>query len=176
MRITPRDGGRRAEIAIDWQDPRPVAEESPVLSARIDIGVFADNGVHDSAPAIISMLLPRHETRRYEPGADGRPRIASIDHADPAKAGLYVDPMLMARADWRDEYAYDAQGRLTGWRRFRAGRADAYDDAGRRILGPGGAGGRSMTADARYPLRRTAAGGLAILELRGDAPDPEPSW
>ena len=175
VRITPRDGGKRAEIAIDWQDPRPVAEESPVLSARVDIGVFADNGVHDSAPAIISMLLPRHETRRYEAGPDGAPRIAAIDHADPAKAGTYVDPMLMARADWRDEYAYDATGRLTGWRRLRDGRADAYDAEGRRILGPT-AEGRQETADVRYPLQRTLAGGLTILELRGDALDPEPSW
>ena len=34
----------------------------------------------------------------------------------------------------------------------------------------------SETAAVRYPLRRTPAGGLAILELRGDALDPEPSW
>ena len=78
-----RPAGERS--TIDWQDPRPVAEESPVLSARVDIGVFADNGVHDSAPAIVSVLLPRHETRRYEPGPDGRPRIAAIDHADPGQ-------------------------------------------------------------------------------------------
>jgi hypothetical protein len=162
VRITPAADGRRAAIEIDWQGPRPVAEESPIASARVDIGVFASNGAHDSAPAIISIALPLQETRRYEPGPDGRPRIAAIDHADPAKARIYVDPMLAARADWRDEYAYDAAGRPAGWRRLRAGRAESYDAEGRRI------DAARRAAAVRYPLRRTADGGLAIEEVAAD--------
>ena len=97
VRITPLDGGARARVEVDWQEPRPIGEENPIRSARVDVGVFANNGVHDSAPAILSVLFPAHETRRYEPGPDGAMRIVAIDHADPAKAGVYADPMLMAR-------------------------------------------------------------------------------
>ena len=109
-------GGRRSRSTGRTRARSP--RTSPVLSARVDIGVFADNGVHDSAPAIVSLLLPAPRDpplrARRRTGAS---RIAAIDHADPGKAGLYLDPMLMARADWRDDYAYDADGRLAGWRR-----------------------------------------------------------
>ena len=168
VRITPLEDGRQARIEIDWQDPRPVAKDSPVTAARVDIGVFADNGAHDSAPAIVSMVLPAWETRVYEPGPDGSLRIASIDYADPAKAGTYVDPMLMARADWRDVYAYDAAGRLTGWRRIRDGQAEDFDAEGRRILARDSAGRPARTSRPLYPLARTASGGLAISEIPGD--------
>ncbi len=177
VRITPLGDGARAEIAIDWQGPRPVADESPVVSSRVDVGVFASNGVHDSAPAFVSVLLPAHETRTYEPGPDGAPRIAAVDHADPAKAGLYLDPMLMARADWRHDYRYDPEGRLTGWRRSREGRPpEEFDAEGRRILDP--AGGLARTAAVRYPLARVPGGGLAVRQVPGDAaagPSPSPS-
>ena len=122
VRITPLDGGARARVQVDWQEPRPIGEENPIRSARVDVGVFANNGVHDSAPAILSVLFPAHETRRYEPGPDGAMRIVAIDHADPAKAGVYADPMLMARADWRDDYRYDADDALVGWTRSRPDR------------------------------------------------------
>jgi len=168
VRIEPLDDGRRARIEIDWQEPRPVVGASPVTSARVDIGVFADNGAHTSAPAMISMAFPAHETRTYEPGPDDTMRIAAIDHADPAKAEVYVDPMLMARADWRDEYTYDAEGRPTGWRRIRAENTDTYDAAGHRIIGRG-PDGKPRTVPAAYALRRTDAGGLAVEEITASA-------
>ena len=155
----------QAEIAVDWQGPRPVAEGSPVVSSRVDIGVFASNGVHDSAPAFVSLLLPAHETRVYAPGPDGAPRIAAIDHADPKHAGAYLDPMLLARADWRDDYRYDADGRLAGWRRSRDGRpAEDFDALGRRILEVDAAGRPSVTAAVAYPLARGPGGGLVVTE------------
>jgi hypothetical protein len=167
VRIRPSGDGARAEIEIDWQAPRPVADESPVVSSRVDIGVFASNGVHDSAPAFVSLLLPAHETRVYEPGPDGTLRIASVDHADPAKAGLYLDPMLLARADWRDDYRYDAEGRLAGWRRSRDGRPpEEFDAQGRRILARDAAGRPRATAAVSYPLARGRDGGLVV----GEAP------
>ena len=167
VRIEPVAGGRRAWIEIDWQEARPIAEESPIATARVDIGVFASNGVHDSAPAIVSFLLPRHETRTYAPGPDGRMRLAAIDHADPAKAGTYADPMLMARAGWRDDYAYDADGRPAGWHRFREGGPEggvAFGADGRLVLDDG------RTAAVRYAVERAPDGGLAVVELPADAP------
>ena len=175
VRITPLGNGERARIEIDWQAPRPVAEESPVLSARVDIGVFAKNGVHDSAPAILSMLLPAHETRRYEAGPDGEMHIAAIDYADPDKAKTYADPMLMARAGWRDEYVYDAEGRPVGWTRIRPERTDSFDAAGRRILTRDAEGRPDRTEPVAYTLERSRAGGLEVREVSGQMTDGAPA-
>lgn len=161
VHIAPSGDGSQARITIDWQEPRPVAEDSPIRSARVDIGVFAGNGAFDSAPAILSMALPAHETRRYAPGPDGKMRIVSIDHADPARAQVYADPMLAARADWRDDYAWGADGRLAGWRRTRPGQPPETFDADGRRLGASPATGPEPVA---YPLRRTEAGGLVVEE------------
>jgi len=93
VRIEPlAPDGRRARIVLDWQAPRPVPGLPELQSARIDIGVFADNGVHPSAPAFLSVLLPAHERRVYDTGPDGVPRMIEIAR-DPAE-GIYVDPAL----------------------------------------------------------------------------------
>jgi hypothetical protein len=166
VRVTPLGDGRRARIEVDWQEPRPIGEENPVRSARVDVGVFANNGVHDSAPAILSLLFPAHETRRYEPGPDGAPRIAAIDHADPAKAGVYADPMLMARADWRDDYRYDPAGVLLGWTRSRPGRhPESFRPDGARAFG----GAAEAVA---YPLARAPDGRLLVEERSAPGPSP----
>ena len=94
-----------------------------MTTSRVDIGVFASNGVHDSAPAILSWYFPPTEKRRTEPGPDGALRIAAIDHANPGRA--YADPILVPRADWRDDFAYDAAGTLLGWTRVRGDQPDA---------------------------------------------------
>ena len=180
VRITPVDGGARARIEVDWHEPRPISDENPVVSSRVDIGVFAWNGAHDSAPAILSVLFPAHETRRYETGPDGAVRIALIDHADAAKAGAYADPMLFARADWRDAFRYAADGSPLGWIRTRPGREpESFAPDGARVL-DAGPGGRPRTAEAvAYPLARTDDGRLVVEELSsgrwihyGDAADP----
>src|SRR6056297_2868108 len=63
--IEPLDNrGLRARITLDWQLPRPVPGRPEIRSNRIDIGVFARSGEHDSMPGLISILLPQHETRR----------------------------------------------------------------------------------------------------------------
>ncbi|MEM1149666.1 MAG: hypothetical protein AAGI03_03800 [Pseudomonadota bacterium] len=134
VRIEPLDNGRRARITLDWQNPRPSPGAAEVLSPRIDIGVFAHNGAHDSAPGFISVLLPAHETRVY--GSDGR--VESIDYRVPE--GGYADPLLFPRISWRDTYRYDADGALLGWGRDNgAGRFYAtFDSHGQQAgaLGP----------------------------------------
>ncbi len=165
VHIEPDEDGRRARITVDWQEPRPVAEESPVRSARVDIGVFAGNGAFDSAPAILSIAFPAHETRRYEAGPDGTPRIAGIDYADPAKAAVYADPMLMVRAGWRDDYAWNPDGSLAGWQRVRPGQPpEAFDAEGQRILSRDPAGRPAEIRAVGYRLARTPDGTLAIEE------------
>ena len=58
VRITPLGPrGRQARIEVDWQDPQPTPGAPDITSHRVDIGVFANNGTHDSAPAFISILV-----------------------------------------------------------------------------------------------------------------------
>ena len=160
--IEPLDkAGSRARITLDWTGPFPISKENPIRSARVDVGVFANNGVHDSAPAILSWYMPPSETRLIETGPDGAPRTARIDHADPAKAATYADPMLVPRADWSDHFTYGEDGALTGWLRSRDGAPDetlrprrpAPVRGGRR-----GASGRSRRLSARARRRRAPRG------------------
>ena len=94
VRITPLEGGARARIVLDWQAARPVPGAEAVLSPRIDIGVFAHNGVHDSAPSFVSVLMPRHEGRQYETDPDGAPRLVARKSAP----GIYADPVIFPDA------------------------------------------------------------------------------
>ena len=121
VRIEPMDDGATARIILDWHDPFPISDDDPTVTARIDIGVFANNGVHDSAPAMLSWYCPPTEARTYAAGPDGAPRPLAIDHADPGRAEAYADPLLVPAADWRDAFATDETGRVTGWTRTRAG-------------------------------------------------------
>jgi hypothetical protein len=62
--------GTRAEIIVGWQSRRPVGPGSALHSNRVDVGVFAHNGRHASAPAFVSVFLRDDELRTYD--ADGR--------------------------------------------------------------------------------------------------------
>ena len=155
--IEPLDGGARARVTLDWHEPFPISKDNPVKSSRVDIGVFANNGVHDSAPAILSWTFPSRETRVYAAGPDGAPRIVSVDYADPAKAGVYADPLLYPRADWRDAYRYAADGTPLGWTRVR--------DGAETVFGPDGARAETGAGGIlRYPLVPRPDGTLAVEE------------
>ena len=156
VKITPLDpDGRRARIDLTWQDSSPAPGAPDTMSARIDIGVFANNGAHDSAPAFISVLLPRHEKRIYELGPDGRVRIVSLDRT--RTEGVYADPLLFPETLWRDQYLYNTAGKLTGWDRFgQAGqKIGEYDAAGRRILARDRLGAVIKTAPVRYLVEQS---------------------
>lgn len=170
VRITPAEDGRSARIEMDWHEPFAISKDNPVRSARVDIGVFANNGVHDSAPAILSMDFPTHEARSYAPGPDGTPRIAAIDHADPDRARAYADPMLMARADWRDDYLYAPDGTPLGWTRTRGTLTEDFTAQGARIVTRAPDGSPLALEDVAYPLRRDADGRLTVEEIVAGRP------
>lgn len=91
VRITPLDEtGLRARIEIDWQAPGPVPGARTLTTDRVDIGVFAYNGVHDSAPSFISILMPRHDIRRYDMAADGTWQLTERK----SRPGAKPDPLL----------------------------------------------------------------------------------
>ena len=109
VRIEPLDGrGSRARIVADWQAPRPGPGGGP-LSPRIEIGVFArDAGgaggtaagtaLADGMPGLVSILVPAHERRRYDPppGGAAEPVLREIDRRAPE--GFYADPALWPEA------------------------------------------------------------------------------
>lgn len=110
------DTGQKARIEIDWHEARPINPMTDRMTDRVDVGVFAWNGVNYSAPAFISVSFPRHQSRDYQPvGADPAMRLVSVDYSNMHNA--YVDPLLHWTASWRDEFGYDDQGRRVEWHR-----------------------------------------------------------
>lgn len=117
--------GSVAKIRIRWHDPwrEPVAPDMQGKTrrvSRVDIGVFANNGFNDSAPAIISFDFPSHQRRQYSVQADGEIRISSIDY-DAAGRDAYFDPLVYWSAAWTDTARYDESGKkFLGWDRVSA--------------------------------------------------------
>jgi hypothetical protein len=133
VRIVPDGGnGSRARIEVDWPTvPRPARQ--PEVS-RIDVAAIAWNGAQFSAPAFVSISFPLHESRRYEPGPDGLPRLVEVDYrAD----GASYDPILHWSADWRDALIWGDDGRLLGFDRHSGGKVTRVaPDGPYRIVGP----------------------------------------
>jgi hypothetical protein len=136
------EAGARAELRIAWHE-RGVRAGGTLPSSRVDIGVFATNGSHTSAPAFISWYFPANEKRTY--GDDGR--LLAVEFLPPSVPGSYVDPALVTPADWRDDYEYTPDGRLLGWQRKRGERVEAFTRDGARILERDGQG-RPLLAQA----------------------------
>lgn len=129
VEITPQGpDGATAQLRIRWHDaytePARGGEEFARRQvSRVDIGVFAHNGVHDSAPGFISIAFPTHQRRLYAQTGDGNRRLSLIDY-DAVGRGVYYDPVLFWSAPWTDRPTHDAEGRLTGWtRRWTDGRS-----------------------------------------------------
>lgn len=121
IRIKPDGpGGRSAQITIAWHDPWTLStpQRNGTVErrvSRVDIGVFANNGLHDSAPAIISIDFPDHQQRKYGEAAGGK-QLTSIDYAAKER-GVYFDPVIYWSAPWTDVARYDESGALLGWDR-----------------------------------------------------------
>ena len=161
--IEPLDDGRRARITVDWHEPFPIADDNPVRSSRIDIGVFANNGQHDSAPAILSLYCPPHEARALRGGEGGAMRIAAIDYA--GRPGTYADPLHQPPRRLARRLPLRRQGRLTGWTRARGDATSEFTAAGARILAPAAANHPARSEPVAYPLARDPSGTLVVEEV-----------
>ncbi|CAN5804755.1 hypothetical protein BH11VER1_BH11VER1_02980 [soil metagenome] len=64
VKIEPTDDGKEAAITVDWQAALQAA--TGINSHRVDIGVFANNGMGWSAPAILSIYMLPNEARYYD--------------------------------------------------------------------------------------------------------------
>lgn len=156
--ITPRnDEGTVVEIEVPYHGRGGVPGRRDLTSNRIDIGVFAHNGHHYSAPAFISIHTIPTELRRYSD--DGR--ILSVDYANADMNRRYADPMISLPKDWSDEYFYDGDGRMLGWTRVRGNDRQGFTRDGALVL---------ETDDRGRPTRaRTVE---YVAEQRGESQPP----
>lgn len=106
-----------AEITI-YYHPRQLINGTKMESNRIDVGVFAHNGNYFSAPGFVTSYSIDNESRKY----NEKGNIASIDYDHPTYGKNYTDPAITSRKDWKDEYNYNSEGKLTGWTRVRPGK------------------------------------------------------
>lgn len=140
IRIEPQGpDGRIARITIAWHDPWSLSTPQKNGSverrvSRVDIGVFANNGVHDSAPSVISIDFPEHQIRQYADAA-GTKRLISIDY-DARMRKAYFDPILYWSAPWTDVARYDEAGALLGWDRLAADGETRFVPVGEDRLPP----------------------------------------
>ncbi|GMV83884.1 MAG: hypothetical protein AMXMBFR7_50680 [Planctomycetota bacterium] len=93
------DAGTKAELLVSWHERRPSDGPGSIESSRVDIGVFAHNGVHYSPPSFICFTSFDHEARTYAP--DGR--ILEIGYgAGEASLQIHAWPVLFKRLDESD--------------------------------------------------------------------------
>jgi hypothetical protein len=146
------------QIVVDWQPRRPVAADSAIESSRIDVGAFAFNGVHWSAPAFVTWLTLDNEEREY----DAAGRVRRVTYKGAAEAGNYVDPQIALARSWTDAYRYAEDGRPDGWTRRRPdGTESVFDADGRRVVGDPAAGG--WRERVVYGAVQRSAGAVPIL-------------
>ena len=114
------EDGSVAEITVAWHPRRKVQPNSEIESNRIDIGVFAHNGVNWSAPAFVTWYFLDNEDREY----DDQGRILSVAYHGGTDKGNYADPSIQCPKTWKDTYRYTPDGRMIGWTRTRGTEPD----------------------------------------------------
>jgi hypothetical protein len=134
VKIEPNALLRDARITVTYQDgARPVPGTPEITSRRIDIGVFANNGVSYSPPCFITFSFLPNEHRRYNAETG---RILETDYSP---ENSFVDITLTSAKPWKDRYRYDeTSGALLGWTRERQGKPPVDFDAEGKRLEPSG--------------------------------------
>jgi hypothetical protein len=101
------------EIEVDYHAAFevPLADGMKVKTSRVDIGCFrVEDGVA-SIPTVVSVIFSPNETREY--GKDGR--LVSVDYTRRQIANWR--PWYCPKANFRDTFHWNADGKLTGWTR-----------------------------------------------------------
>ena len=127
-------------------------------SNRVDIGLFAGNGEHWSAPAFFSVYFPDNQKRVY----DDHGRILSVDYS----LDNYVDPFVDTSRNWRDEYEYDDNGTCMGWTRFHKGdeQGQGFTADGLLVVDKGDGGSKRKTKPVRYVGRQLKGGRVVLVQ------------
>jgi len=142
--------GSRVRVSVPWFDPFPVSPGSKLITSRVDVGLFVNNGTYYSAPAFLSVFRLANETRAY----DKHGRLLSIDY----RGDGYVDPLLAARKDWKDLFEYNSDGTLTKLTRVRQDGQKEFDETGELIVARDDDGKVVETRPVQYTLNRDDQG------------------
>ena len=153
--------GSKAEIQIPWHDRHAVPFSPELTTDRVDIGVFASNGMHISAPAFVTLFYPGDQKRSYDQSG----RIRCVDYDDPAFRRRYVDPVLFPAQDWRDCYEYDDAGRLIGWNRVAGGSVQSFTRNGEKAVETDREGRPTLAESMRYEMEPTKSGRPKIVQV-----------
>lgn len=165
VELRPTEDGRECEIVVQWHERRPIEEGSPLLSTRVDVGVFLKAGEHFSAPSFVSWHFPANEERTYRD--DGRLAAVEFHRSDvPAR---YVDPAIVTPAVWRDEFQYDHGNRWIGWKRSRGVQEEFFTKDGALITERNKAGQPLAARVVRYIRKQATA--AHVPELIQEATD-----
>ena len=165
VRIEPAEDGASARDHPRLAGALPHLRRQPARpTSRVDIGVFANNGVHDSAPAILSWYFPPEEARSYAPGPDGALRIASIDYAARARGLRRPDADPARRLARRLPLRPGRHASPAGPGSAATGRTNTTRPARASSSRPPAMSPPRVEAVA-YPLTRLPDGGLGIEEI-----------
>jgi len=150
--------GSLVEVTIPWHERRPVLPGSAMESNRVDIGLFAGNADHWSAPAFFSVYFPDNQRRVY----DDRDRILSIDYS----LGNYVDPLIDTPREWQDKYRYEDNGSLLGWTRYRKGKVDEqeFTAGGLLVVAKNNDGSPAETTSVRYLVQKSKGDRVVLTQ------------
>ncbi len=155
------DSGSVVELLVPYHGRRSIPGRPGIESSRVDIGAFVHNGTYYSPPAFVSLFYLDNEKRVY----DRKNRIDVIDYADPEVRKHYVDPLLDARKDWRDEYRYGWGGKLLGWTRTLDDERHLFTAEGRLIV-EGDIDDPVKTVPMQYRYEMTSEKGVRRLVQR----------
>ena len=155
-----KEDGSLVEIKLQWHERFPISEGSKMETNRIDIGAFAHNGAHYSAPAFVTFYCLDDETRKYN--AAGQPE--AMEYKSLAKGGNYADPAVHTLRDWRDEYQYDDGGRLTGWTRIRGEEREFFTAHGHLIVEKDAQGRAAKAKAVIYVVKDFQPGKAPFIE------------
>ncbi|MEM6972167.1 MAG: tetratricopeptide repeat protein [Pseudomonadota bacterium] len=160
VRLTPIGRtGERVAVEVDWHGRYPVPGREELTTDRVDIGLFARIGDEASTPAVLSIVFPPRQERRYEPGPDGETRLTAVDYAPDLPRGVYADPLVFAERRWRDFLDWDEDGTLKGWRRRHHDYRNEDYTAGGLLIRERDALGRPVLVEAMdYPSAREPKG------------------
>jgi Tetratricopeptide repeat len=147
--ITPKNSeGSVAEITVPWHGDFPAPERPEYQTNRVEIGVFVNNGHYYSAPSFISFLYPANQKRLYTKSG----KIAAIEHRPIGSQRPVIDPQIFTKRDWRDDYSYDDEGSLTGWRRTRGNTVSEFTADGMKVISRDGLGRPVQAEIIKYVL------------------------
>ena len=141
------------QITIDWHEG--MQSHEGLQPSRVDIALFAYNGVEYSAPAMFSLDLHGHQRRVYpNDPADERP--LSISYLPEKGSKTYSDPVIWPSRAWNDVFDYNDRGDLLGWTRtYRKGRTARFTQHGLKVLKNDSLGRHLKAKLVRYELARS---------------------